>query len=322
MTTPTEHAILTRLRAKVGQLTPAMLRALLKAYAILEAAMGEHDVARLIATGGADAVLREVLTDPVLTRAFQAVQLELTAEVADGVRYYAATQLPHAGKVDGTLAVHFNVLDPNVITAIRTLDTAVIQGLKDEVRETTRAFVEQGLRRGVNPRSIARNLRGVIGLGPSQMQQVENFRAALEGRDGRSVKDYTARDKRFDRTITRMAKEGKSLSPAQVDKMVEVYRQRRVAINAEANARTATLNALKAGQRLSWEQAAEQGIVDRARMRKTWVGVLDARERDAHVAMEGQTVPFDALFTNGEMIPGDSTYNCRCIARYFQASSS
>ena len=182
------------------------------------------------------------------------------------------------------------------------------------MRETFRAHIENGLRDGVNPRTVARELRTVIGLAPNQEEAVRNFRRALEGAEGaRSPLAYKLRDKRFDGTI------GKgNLTTAQIEKMAEAYRRKMVAFNAETNARTATLDSLKLGQRLSWEDAVDKGIVDRNALVKTWAGTLDERERPEHVAMEGETVRFDEPFSNGEMTPGDSTYNCRCIARFYE----
>jgi hypothetical protein len=85
------------------------------------------------------------------------------------------------------------------------------------------------------------------------------------------------------------------------------------AFNAETNARTAALDAQRSAQRLVWEEAIESGAVARGDVTKTWRGVKDERERPEHLAMEGETVQFDQPFSNGEMIPGESTYNCRCI---------
>jgi SPP1 gp7 family putative phage head morphogenesis protein len=43
---------------------------------------------------------------------------------------------------------------------------------------------------------------------------------------------------------------------------------------------------------------------------KTWFGVMDDKERDEHVAMEGETVGIDENFSNG--LPYPSEPNCRC----------
>jgi hypothetical protein len=191
---------------------------------------------------------------------------------------------------------------------VRALDTKVVQTLKSDVVDVVRAHVENGLRDGVNPRVVARELGQVIGLAPNQEAAVRNFRKLLEAGDPEALV-RKLRDRRFDSTIRRGA-----LGPEQIEKMTEAYRRRMIAFNAETNARTASLDSMRAGQRLSWQSAIDSGIVDGSRLVKRWSGVLDARERPEHVAMEGETVPFDQPFSNGEMTPGESTYNCRCIA--------
>lgn len=47
---------------------------------------------------------------------------------------------------------------------------------------------------------------------------------------------------------------------------------------------------------------------------KTWSGVLDDKERDEHVEMEGETVPIDGKFSNGLDFPSEP--NCRCTVTY------
>lgn len=56
---------------------------------------------------------------------------------------------------------------------------------------------------------------------------------------------------------------------------------------------------------------------------KTWYGVLDEKERDPHVRLEGQTVPLDGLFEiDGLTAPAPGLFyvpemdcNCRCEIR-------
>jgi HK97 family phage portal protein len=44
---------------------------------------------------------------------------------------------------------------------------------------------------------------------------------------------------------------------------------------------------------------------------KTWFGVMDDKERDEHVELEGETVGIDEPFSNGLMYPSEP--NCRCM---------
>lgn len=315
--TAAELALSRAVHQRASRLTPDLAAAILRAFAKLRDALTDEQLARAIELGGPDRVVQELLNQAIQDVAFQSVRDKTRYGIAQSARI-TAKAIPVPPSVDRSLLFAFDFLNPSVIDAIRGLETSVIQKLQDDTRETVRAYVENGIRDGVSPLQVARQLKPMIGLAPSQLTEVQNFRAALEGKDGRDPFDYLRRDKRFDGTVKK-ALGGDGLSTEQVDKMVDAYTKRRVALNAESTARTAALQAQKAGQRLSWQDAADKGIVDRDRLRKQWIGVMDSRERPEHVAMQGETVGFDELFSNGEMIPGDSTYNCRCIPRYFHA---
>lgn len=285
---------------------PEMAAAFLRALQAIVDAMPAQQLARIIATGNIDTIFTDLVNDALFARAMAPVQGRIRSSIENSFRYVART-LPLPVQGGGVVAIRFDILNPRVIDAIRGLETRVIQSLTDDVRGTVRAMVEQGLRDGVGPRVIAQDLRQVIGLGPSQLQQVQNFRAALEGRDGRSVTNYTLRDQRFKAPQT----------PAQVDRQVAAYLKRRIAQNAETQARTASLDAMKLGQRLSWQDAVGKGVVDGDRLMHQWIGVNDARERSDHVAMNNEVQPWQYPYSNGELIPGESTYNCRCMDRFF-----
>lgn len=298
-----------RVHRRAQQMEPDVRRAFLDALRIIRDALSDADIARLASTGDFELLFREVFSDALFQRATIAYRIRLRRIVERAFQYTVA-DLPSGGQVDGILSVMFDHLNPAVLDAIRTMETRVLTQLAADVRAVVRAVVSQGLADGLAPRTIARGLRGVIGLGPTQVQEVENYRDALNGLNGRSVTDYTLRDRRLN-----------PRTPEQIDKAVEAYRKRRIAQNAETTARTATLDAFKQGQRLAWEDAIRQGVVDRGRLRHMWIGVMDARERPTHVAMEHEVQPFDQPYSNGELVPGESTYNCRCLDRFFVASA-
>lgn len=296
---------------------PEIAAAILRAFAILRDGLSEAQLARLIASGELDQLLRDFLSDDVMARAFIPLRQRIRFGVERQLKYFAA-DLPKAGKVDGVLAIAFDYLNPRVLDAIRALDTKVIQTLADDVREAVRAYVENGIRDGANPHAVARQIRHIIGLAPNQERAVRNYERALRGTNPNAKPgDYKLRDRRYDTTKG-------PLTEAQIETRVAAYRRKMVDFNASTNARTAALDAMKLGQRLSWEDAIEKGIVDRDRLFKQWIGVMDDRERPEHREMEKITVHFDEAFPepSGEMIPGESTYNCRCIPRYFVARSA
>jgi hypothetical protein len=310
--TPAERAFWDRAQRRAAALSPELRTAILRAFEIIRESVPEAELAKIIAAGDLEALFRVALNEAVMDIAFRQVRERIRRGVEANVGYFAR-DLPKGGKVNGQIVIGFDVLNPKTIEGIRTLDTKVVQTLAEDTREVVRALVENGLRDGKNPRAIARELRQVVGLAPSQAAAVDNFRRMLEEGD-REALTRALRDRRFDRTLERaFGADGKGLSTEAINRQVEAYRRRMIAYNAETNARTASIDAMKLGQRLAWDDAAEKGLVDRQLLVKTWRGVKDSRERPSHFAMEGQTVPFDQPFSNGQQIPGESEFNCRCI---------
>lgn len=292
---PAERRFWLLAQRRVAGLQPDVAASLLRAFAIIRENMTEAELARAIQAGRFDQFIRENLSQQVLDRAFIPYRHKIRHTVERGFQY-ATRDLPKGGKVDGVIGVAFDYLSPNVVVAIRQLDTKVIQTLSVEIRDTVRAYVENGIRDGKNPRVIARDLRAVIGMSPTQVENAAKYRAKLEA-------------------------QGK-LPEAKIDKAVAAYEKKAVALNAETNARTATLDAFKQGQKLSWDDAIARGIVDVDTMTKTWVTVGDDRVRDSHLAMQGETVPYNSPYSNGQQVPGEDEYNCRCVSRYAVARQS
>jgi hypothetical protein len=262
-----------------------------------------------------------VLSDAILDMAFNPVRnrIRLTTERAF---QFATTTLPRGGMVNGQIAVAFNTLAPNVVPALRTLESRVFADLSNDLRAMVRGAVKAGLEAGQSSSTIARTIRASIGLGPSQEREVANFKSALLQQDGRSPFDYESRNRRWDPMLKKLYADGKVPTPEQVEKMVTAYRNKRIAINADTVARTATTDAFKSGQRLAWQDAIAKGIVDGDRLRRQWIGVADTRERDSHRIMNNETQPFNAPYSNGQMVPGEGEYNCRCIEKYFLARAA
>jgi hypothetical protein len=309
--TPQELAFWLRANRRAAGLAPDIAAAILRAFAIIRDSLSDTELARLVDSGDIERLIRLVFSDQVMDRAFIPVRQRIRQGVDRSFRY-AVADLPKAGRIDGTVAVMFDHLNPKVIDAVRALETKVVDSLKGDIKETVRAFVENGLRDGVNPGAIGRQIRSVVGVAPSQEAYVQNLRTELESGKYADAARRKLLDKRFNLGKLDTLKPG--AKAARIDKIVEQYRKSYQAFNAETIARTASLDAMKQGQRLSWIDAIEKGIVDGDRLRKKWSGALDARERPEHLAMQDETVPFFATYSNGEDVPGDSTWNCRCLS--------
>lgn len=326
MPTPADLAFWSLANRRAARMTPDMAAAVLRAFAVLRATITDAELQGLLATHALDAIVDAVTKDATMQPAMAPVQEQIRRALGRSIAQTARSfPRPPGGPPmppitpTSTVSVGFDVLNPRIVDGIRTMETKVISSLTDDVKATVRQVVERGLHAGVGPKAIAKELRASIGLGPTQEQEVTNFRAALRGQDGRSPFDYLKRDRRYDATLKKaLGADGNGLSDSQVETMVDAYRKRRIAQNAETVSRTAMLDAQKTGQHLAIADAVDKGVYDPSRLVKTWVGVMDSRERPEHVAMEGETVPWDQPYSTGEMTPGSSTFNCRCVSRYAQ----
>ena len=124
-----------------------------------------------------------------------------------------------------------------------------IREFTDSQRDATRLAMVDGIERGLNPIEQARNFRSSVGLTAKQQQAVINYRRLL-GRAGDGDAEALTRelrDRRFDRTVRRAVVSREPLSQAQIDRMVERYRERYIKYRAEVIGRTEALRAVHAG---------------------------------------------------------------------------
>lgn len=288
-----------------------MAQAVLKSWQRLLEAYSEREIVRLIESGAVQAVVDLILQpSPV---ALSPVRDQIRRTVTEGVKFATRT-LPT--QTASQLTISFDILNPDVIRAVRTLETKVMQGMTDSVRETVRQGIEAGLAKGEGSKSIARNLRDVLSLAPQQEQAVRNYEAMLRSGDN-GVLSRSLRDKRFDGTLKKLLSKG--LSEEQIQKMTAAYRKKMVAHNAETISRTAVADAMKLGQILSIQHAIDMGVYDPSRLKRQWIGVNDDREREEHVAMNDQIVPWNEPYSTGQTFAGQGDWNCRCIDRFFQS---
>jgi len=141
--------------------------------------------------------------------------------------------------------------------------------------------IRRGVMAGVNPRDTAREVRDTLGLTQRQELAVMNYRRQLEQDPGGSLR-RALRDKRSDRLIMRLAREGTGLDKAQIDKLVQRYRERYVKHRSEVIARTESIRALNLSEYALWDEQVRQGLVDAGDLKRFWVYTRDERTREAH----------------------------------------
>jgi hypothetical protein len=145
---------------RVAGLQPDVQAAILKAFKILRENLNESEIARLLDEGGLDRLFSAFddgpFSDATIERAFLSYRQEVRNVVQSAFETTVRTVIPAAGKIDGVLGVAFDTLSPDVITAIRTMETKSLGSMPADVRDVVRAYVENGIRDGKNPRVIAK----------------------------------------------------------------------------------------------------------------------------------------------------------------------
>lgn len=286
--------------------------------------------------GDVDMAMASLRIDPrffePLDRAIEAAYLQ------GGVQALASLPAIPDPYLGGNYNLSFDGRHPRAEAWVRTESSTLITRIVDDQREVIRAALEQGLRDGVNPRTIAldiigrvdpltgRRTGGIVGL--TQGQKRAARRAADELRNG----DYAAylrrarRDRRFDAAVKRAMRTGDPIPSSTVDRIIGRYRDRLLQLRGETIARTEALNALRAGRHEGFVQLLDSGAVRSEQVTRVWDATGDARTREDHAAMEGQEVqgmdqPFTAPDGSQMMYPGDislgaaadQTIQCRCF---------
>lgn len=303
---PAAEAQWRRMLRRAAKLTPDLQKAVLASLRAAIDNLGTTAVEQMLATGAVQPLLDRALAADSFAPVRHQLRKDLLAEALAATKVLPISRWPrtYAG---------FNVLNPAILTAVRGMEARVFTVLGQQVSGAVRETMAAGLTAGVGPRTIARHLRDTVALAPNQIRAVSNYEAML--RQGNlQVLTRELRDRRFDSTIKKAFSGGKPLDAEQIRAMTQRYRERMEAFNTETIARTAALQAVKLGQRLSYEDAIEQGLMDGAKLVHTWTGVMDDREREEHKAREGETVPFGEPFSSGDVVPGQSDFNCRCTA--------
>jgi hypothetical protein len=240
----------------------------------------------------------------------------------EGVFAAAGLSAAELLRADTDTLIEFNQLNQRAVFSLQETRARLIRELSFQQQQATLAALVNAQVRGATLFEQARAIRDSIGLTAVQQQAVDSYRRALEAGNADALA-RALRDRRFDGTVARAVSGDITLSTAQIDRMVERYRQRSLAHRAETIARTESLAAIHAGDEEMWQQAIDDGIVTEESFVNQWVTVGDARVRDSHSSMNGQRREFKDPFISGNgarlRFPGDprapasEVVHCRCV---------
>ena len=310
----------------------------------LIAAIEAGDINRAIASLGlSDAAFRSL--SAAVERAFE------VGGVTTSATFPREVQTPITRTV-----FRFDVRNSRAEAWLRDHSSALVREIAEETRAVVRTTIQTGMVDGRNPRSTALDLvgrvnrktgnreGGMIGLTNQQSGWVRNARNDLAELNGLldagltpkqlakkiDASPYFNRARRMpsgDAIIKRKLLAGQRIDADMTEKLLTHYKSSLLQYRGETIGRTESINSLNQSEHEAINQAVEQGMIKEAAVKRVWDAAGDARVRQDHRMMDGQTVglnePFTfpdgtkAMFPGDRSLhaPGDQVINCRCIAR-------
>lgn len=280
--------------------------------------------------------------------AFDAVNSAVRAAYCDaGALVVAGTTW--RGITGGKVVIYWNASNPRAERWLADVSSQFVTRLSNEAKEIVRDVISAGYAQGWGPRKIALDLvgrvgvngrrsGGVLGLSRPQADAVRHMRSILGGDlESYFVKDrvtgelkgrFTKRDRRFDATIKKAIREGRSLTGAEIDKITGRYSDRLLKLRADTVARTETAQAVEAARQEAFSQWQDKtGVPDEFIIRRWDHAGGGKSSRDWHMEMDGWTVrgmkePFVTPRGARMLYPLDGSLgagaaelvNCRCQA--------
>lgn len=212
-----------------------------------------------------------------------------------------------------------------------------ISSITDEQRMMVKEFIQDGLNRGADKRSIALGIAGridpesrsreggIIGLSGVQKDYVLNaHRELVSGTlDGSSsYLSRSLRDRRFDSVVKNTASVGGRLPDEVADKLTRSYANRLLRFRAGLIAKVESSVAINQGRIDAYGQAIRRGAFTSSQVEKTWRSQRDKSVRYSHKVLDHQSIalfdkfrsPTGALlsFPCDPMAPADERVACRC----------
>lgn len=334
--------------ALAAKLEPELAKAILDAFVKQQGAADIDAIIAALEAGDVGKVL-ELLDLPASIAAFESVTSTLHTGV-NAAGAMAAAQL--MAQVKG-VTFAFNSLNPRLITWLQTYSLRLIRQVTDGTREGIRQYLIKGMQDGKNPKAVARQIKGIIGLTDKQAQAVYNYRKQLEtfhqkrsaaswglgnkidqvngtqvfrpGDDGGpmdGIGQRRLRDFRYDGQLKRALETGKPLKPEQIDKMVAAYQRKYLAYRSRTIARTEAIRATNMGIQDAWQQALDKGSVKEDLTRKKWIVATDERTCEVCGPIPGLNPPKGIKHQQSFITPEGPQMlppmhpNCRCTIFY------
>ena len=147
----------------------------------------------------------------------------------------------------------FDLINPKSVQFLQNYRFQLIGengSLASATEQGVRQVVMDAFERGGSPYQQAKQIRNMIGLTPRDQEAVFNLERLL-------IEEGVTGD--------------------QLQRRIDLYTKRLLKARAENIARTETIRAANAGQDALWEQAVDDGLIDKEKQKRVWILTPDDR---------------------------------------------
>ena len=309
-----------RLEELMKRLDRATAEAFLVYVAAIKSPAMIREVERLIAGNRIDDAIRIIDSHlsrfaSVIPRNYTRVGESTVTSLEDTVR-----------RLRPRIAISFDPAHPRAAAQMQRQALDLISRIGDDQRTSIRNALVEAFNEGAGPRQAARAYRSAIGLTDSQREAVKRYRSLLE-RGSVAALERGLADRRYSPgsdTLAARRDYMESLTPADIDRMVEAYERKYVKYRSEVIARTETTETVNAANEEAFAQTMEQAAIGDEYIERTWQYTHDPRTRDSHKTMRtrvvrGMNTRFVTGLGNSALRPGDPALpaedkiQCRCV---------
>jgi hypothetical protein len=182
------------------------------------------------------------------------------------------------------IPITFNQTNPKAVNwIIEHAAEMVTKNVMPSSQQAIRDLIHKSFADGVTPYNTAIKIRDQIGLLPTHIDAVENYRLGLINGG--------------------MAEAAANLKAGKYAEQLIKYR-------AENIARTESIRALSEGQQQLWNQAIEKGLLIEDEWERVWIASDPCSICDA---LNESTAPINEPFEGGYMYPPDPHPSCQCV---------
>ncbi|MGE0289051.1 MAG: phage minor head protein [Bradyrhizobium sp.] len=237
------------------------------------------EVARLLQGGDIAGVLEAVPIDTILAPRIKADVLRVFRDLYEAAGEKATADLKDKliGKdlaFSTRVEEHaFEVMNRRGLEFLERYGAERVKQITDDTKAALRGLIAEMHEQGVPTYQQAQRIKELVGLTTQHVTAVENLRQRL--------RDEGVAPKRIEALVARKARELHHLRATNI-------------------ARTEAMFAASAGQRESWQQAADEDLFDPETATRVWSTALDEATCDICSPMDGQEVRYDQPFITGD----------------------